>query len=46
MSAVPQDLLAKTANLSAEATQPFAGSTKAYMTGSRADIRVPYRQIA
>ncbi|MGB0712805.1 MAG: phosphomethylpyrimidine synthase ThiC, partial [Gammaproteobacteria bacterium] len=45
MNAIPKDILAKSAELSGEATRPFPASTKAYTEGSRPDIRVPYREI-
>ncbi|MGF1548723.1 MAG: phosphomethylpyrimidine synthase ThiC, partial [Thiotrichales bacterium] len=45
MSAIPQDFIRKTAQLSAEVTQPFARSRKRYVEGSRADIRVGMREI-
>ncbi|WP_407275609.1 phosphomethylpyrimidine synthase ThiC [Halothiobacillus sp. DCM-1] len=46
MSAVPQDFLAKTAQLSASVTAPFPASQKIFVTGSRADIRVPMREVS
>ncbi len=45
MSAIPEDFLKKTAQLSEEATRPFSGSRKIYVEGSRPDIRVPMREI-
>ncbi len=45
MSAIPVDLVRKTAELSAEATGPFPGSRKIYVTGSRPDLRVPMREV-
>jgi phosphomethylpyrimidine synthase len=45
MSAIPEDFIKKTAQLSEDVTRPFPGSTKIYVTGSRPDIRVPMRQI-
>jgi phosphomethylpyrimidine synthase len=45
MSAIPEEFLQKTAKLSAEVTQPFSNSSKIYVQGSRADIRVPMREI-
>ena len=45
MSAIPQEFQQQTAKLSAEVTQPFPGSRKIYVQGSRADIRVPMREI-
>lgn len=46
MSAIPEDFLKKTAQLSEEVTRPFAGSKKIYIEGSRPDIRVPMREIS
>ena len=46
MSAIPEDFIRQTAELSAEVTQPFSGSKKIYVQGSRADIRVPMREIS
>ncbi|HEC18054.1 MAG TPA: phosphomethylpyrimidine synthase ThiC [Gammaproteobacteria bacterium] len=46
MSAIPEEFLLKTARLSAEVTRPFTNSSKIYVQGSRADIRVPMREIA
>ncbi|MGB5762790.1 MAG: phosphomethylpyrimidine synthase ThiC [Sedimenticolaceae bacterium] len=45
MSAIPDDFIKKTSELSDEVTRPFPGSRKVYVTGSRADIRVPMREI-
>lgn len=45
MSAIPEDFINKTNQLSDEVTQPFTGSKKIYITGSRPDIRVPMREI-
>jgi len=45
MSAVPDDFLSKTTQLNTASTQPFTGSKKIYITGSRPDIRVPMREI-
>jgi phosphomethylpyrimidine synthase len=45
MSAVPNDFLSKTAELSASVIAPFAGSHKIFQIGSRADIRVPMREV-
>ena len=46
MSAIPQDFLRATAELSAATTRPFPNSRKIYLTGSRPDLRVPLREIA
>ncbi len=46
MSAIPEDFLKKTAQLSEEVTRPFGGSKKIYVEGSRPDIRVPMREIS
>jgi phosphomethylpyrimidine synthase len=45
MSAIPEDFIQKTAALSEEVTRPFPNAKKVYVTGSRADIRVPMRKI-
>ena len=46
MSAVPEEFVRRTDALAEEATRPFANSRKVYVSGSRADIRVPMREIA
>jgi len=46
MSAIPEAFLATTARLSDEVTRPFPASRKCYVTGSRADLRVPMREVA
>lgn len=45
MSAIPEEFLQKTAQLSSEVTKPFPKSQKIYVEGSRSDIRVPMREI-
>jgi phosphomethylpyrimidine synthase len=45
MSAIPQAFVQKTAELSDEVTRPFPSSRKVYVTGSRADLRVPMREV-
>jgi phosphomethylpyrimidine synthase len=45
MSAIPQDFVRKTAQLSADVTRPFPNSRRIYVEGSRPDIRVPMREI-
>jgi len=45
MSAIPDEFIKKTASLSEEVTRPFAKSKKIYVRGSRADIRVPMREV-
>jgi len=45
MSAIPEDFIKKTALLSEDVTQPFSGSKKIYVEGSRPDIRVPMREV-
>ncbi len=45
MSAIPEDFLQRTAELSADSTRPLDGSRKIYVQGSRSDIRVPMREI-
>ncbi len=46
MSAIPEDFVLKATQLSEEVTQPFSGSRKVYIEGSRPDIRVPMREIS
>ncbi len=46
MSAIPEDFILKATQLSEEVTQPFSGSRKVYIEGSRPDIRVPMREIS
>ncbi len=45
MSAIPEDFIEKTSQLSSEVTQPFSASKKIYIEGSRPDIRVPMREV-
>jgi len=45
MSAIPQEFVNKTAQLSDEVRRPFAKSKKIYITGSRPDLRVPMREV-
>jgi phosphomethylpyrimidine synthase len=45
MSAIPEDFIKKTSELSGEVTRPFANSRKIHVEGSRADIRVPMREV-
>jgi len=45
MSAIPEDFINKTTQLSEAVTRPFPNSIKIYVQGSRPDIRVPMRQI-
>jgi len=45
MSAIPEEFIKKTTQLSDDVTRPFPGSRKIYVQGSRPDIRVPMRQI-
>ena len=45
MSAIPDEFLRQTAELSSASTQPMDGSRKIYVQGSRPDIRVPMREI-
>jgi phosphomethylpyrimidine synthase len=46
MNALPSDLLRQTAELSESVTRPIPGSRKIHAEGSRADLRVPMREIA
>ncbi len=45
MNALPSDLIQRTAELSAEVVRPIPGSRKAHALGSRADLRVPMREV-
>ena len=45
MSAIPEDFIKQTTQLSEDVTRPFPNSSKIYVQGSRPDIRVPMRQI-
>ncbi len=45
MSAIPEKLLSKAAELSTAVTKPFPNSKKIYVQGSRADVRVAMREI-
>ena len=46
MSAIPEAFAGKTARVSQDVAQPFPSSRKVYVAGSRADIRVPMREVA
>ena len=46
MSAIPEEFIQKTAELSEEVTRPFPNSRKIYVQGSRHDIRVPMREVS
>jgi len=46
MSAIPEEFLSKTARVNDASVQPFPNSKKIYVEGSRADIRVPMREIS
>ena len=45
MSAIPEEFLQRTAELSAESIKPLDGSRKIYVQGSREDIQEPMREI-
>ena len=45
MNALASDLIRQTEELSESVTRPIPGSTKIYITGSRADLRVPMREV-
>ncbi|NNJ93720.1 MAG: phosphomethylpyrimidine synthase ThiC [Halobacteria archaeon] len=45
MSAIPEDFVKKTTELSADVTRPFPNSERIYVEGSRPDIRVPMRAV-
>ncbi|MBN8261871.1 MAG: phosphomethylpyrimidine synthase ThiC [Xanthomonadales bacterium] len=46
MNAVPSELLHQAERLSESVTRPIPGSRKIHVAGSRADLRVPMREIA
>jgi len=46
MSAIPEAFLSQTAHLEKDTILPFPNSKKIYVEGSRADIRVPMREIS
>ena len=45
MNAIPASLLQQAAQLSGSVTRPIPGSRKIHVEGSRADLRVPMREI-
>ena len=45
MSAIPDEFITKTAQVSADVTRPMPGSKKIYVEGSRGDIRVAMREV-
>ncbi len=45
MSAIPEEFLQRTTELSSASREPLDGSKKIYVQGSRDDIRVPMREI-
>ncbi|MCP4406258.1 MAG: phosphomethylpyrimidine synthase ThiC, partial [Gammaproteobacteria bacterium] len=45
MSAIPEEFIRKTAQLSEDVTRPMPGSSKIYVQGSRPDIRVAMREV-
>ncbi|MEJ2646548.1 MAG: phosphomethylpyrimidine synthase ThiC, partial [Gammaproteobacteria bacterium] len=45
MSAIPEEFVRKTAQVSEDVTRPFPNSRKIYVTGSRPDVRVPMREV-
>jgi phosphomethylpyrimidine synthase len=45
MSAIPEEFVRQAGKLSAEVTQPFPGSSKIHVQGSRPDLRVGMREI-
>ncbi|HED40247.1 MAG TPA: phosphomethylpyrimidine synthase ThiC [Chromatiales bacterium] len=46
MSAIPEEFLSQMAHLEKDTVSPFPNSKKIYVEGSRADIRVPMREIS
>ncbi len=45
MSAIPDEFIKKTTELSEEITRPFPKSKKVFINGSRSDLKVPMREI-
>ncbi|MGH8278779.1 MAG: phosphomethylpyrimidine synthase ThiC [Gammaproteobacteria bacterium] len=45
MSAVPEEFIRRTAELSAEATRPYPSSHKVFVPGTRSDVRVGMREV-
>ena len=45
MSAIPEEFVAKTAQLSEDVTRPLPGSEKIYVRGSRPDLHVAMREV-
>jgi len=45
MSAIPEDFIKDTSQLSSDITRPFPNSKKIYIQGSRADIQVGMREV-
>ena len=46
MNALPTELLRQAQQLSESVTRPIPGSRKVHVEGTRADLRVPMREIA
>ena len=46
MSAIPEEFIEKTTQLSEAVTRPFANSRKIHVQGSRPDLRVPMREVS
>ena len=45
MSAIADELLSQTAKINNDSVQPYPNSKKVFVTGSRADIKAPMREI-
>ena len=45
MSAIPDSILSRTADIDEQIVKPIPNSNKIYVTGSRPDLRVPMREI-
>ena len=45
MSAIPEDFIRRTAQLSEDATRPYPNSRKLWVSGSRPDLRVGMREV-
>ena len=46
MSAIPEEFVRRTAQVSEAVSRPFARSRKIFVQGSRPDLRVPMREVA
>ncbi|MGH8312353.1 MAG: phosphomethylpyrimidine synthase ThiC [Gammaproteobacteria bacterium] len=46
MSAVPEEFIRRTAQLSSEATRPYPKSRKIFVSGSRSDLKIGMREVS